>query len=103
MCRRSRQASKRQVQQRQQWQKLNPHTQDWAFQERRLAHLERDMQGFVRRREPFYMCEIGLLDVLATDRPQVMPDVIRTRNRPSTPEVDCPKNRTHDRQNQDDR
>lgn len=82
MNRRSRQATKRQVQQRQQWQKLNPHPQDWADQERRLAHMERSMQGFVRRREPFYLCEIGLLDVLATeptpDRPKVMPDIIRT-------------------------
>ncbi len=83
VSRRSRQATKRQVQQRQQWQKLNPHPQDWADQERRLAHMEREMQRFVRRREPFYLCEIGLLDVLATesahDRPQTMPDVIRTR------------------------
>lgn len=83
MSRRSRQAAKRQVQQRQQWQKLNPHPHDWADQERRLAHMERDMQGFVRRREPFYVCEIGLLDVLATepvqDHPQTMPDVIRMK------------------------
>ncbi|PJI55732.1 hypothetical protein CTI14_02305 [Methylobacterium radiotolerans] len=83
MSRRTRQATKRQVQQRQDWQKLNPHPHDWADQERRLAHMERDMQGFVRRREPFYLCEIGLRDVPATepaqDHPQTMPEVIRTR------------------------
>jgi hypothetical protein len=85
VSRRSRQATKRQVQQRQQWQALNPHPHDWADQERRLAHMERDMQGFVRRREPFYLCEIGLLDVSRgasqrEDCPQTMPDVIRTRS-----------------------
>ena len=85
VSRRSRQATKRQVQQRQAWQALNPHPQDWADQERRLAQMERDMQGFVRRREPFYLCEIGLLDVnrgasQKDDPPQTMPAVIRTRS-----------------------
>lgn len=83
MSRRTRQDSKRQVQQRQQWQALNPHPEHWADQERRLAHMERDMQGFVRRSEPFYLCEIGLRDVGRGARPKddhpQLPDIIRTR------------------------
>ena len=84
MTRRNRQRTRQQVQQRQQWQRLNPvQTEDWPEQERRLACLEREMRGYVKRREPFYLCELGLSDVrkgpAAGQENREHPPVMRSR------------------------
>ena len=52
-------------------------------QTRRLARQEREMRGHVVRREPFYLCELGLNDVVkgsyADQQNRAHPPVMRSR------------------------